>query len=51
MCQCHGSQFDVTSGSVISGPAVEALNTYEVREIGGDIQIRVGNGAASTGVY
>ena len=22
MCQCHGSKFDVTTGAVVSGPAV-----------------------------
>jgi len=41
MCQCHGSKFDISSGAVISGPANEPLNVYEVREVDGDIQIRV----------
>jgi catalase len=27
-CPCHGSQFDVTSGAVVRGPAREALPTY-----------------------
>jgi 3-phenylpropionate/trans-cinnamate dioxygenase ferredoxin component len=40
MCQCHGSRFDVTTGAVISGPAMRALNVYEVREIEGRIQVR-----------
>jgi 3-phenylpropionate/trans-cinnamate dioxygenase ferredoxin subunit len=40
MCQCHGSRFDVTSGAVINGPATEALNTYEVQDEQGTIQIR-----------
>ena len=40
MCQCHGSRFDITTGAVISGPATEPLNGYEVREVDGDIQIR-----------
>ncbi len=40
MCQCHGSRYDVTTGAVIAGPATEALDTYEVREIDGNIQIR-----------
>ena len=40
-CQCHGSQFDVTSGAVLHGPATKALNTYEVREENGQIQVRV----------
>ena len=41
MCQCDGSQFDVTSGGVLRGPATLALATYEVREQGGEIQVRV----------
>jgi nitrite reductase/ring-hydroxylating ferredoxin subunit len=40
MCQCHGSRFDVTTGAVINGPAMEPLNTYEVQEVDGEIQIR-----------
>ena len=40
MCQCHGSRFDVTTGAVINGPATEALNVYEVREVAGSIQVR-----------
>ena len=40
MCQCHGSRFDVTTGAVIDGPAVEPLNVYEVQEVDGEIQIR-----------
>ena len=40
MCQCHGSRFDMTTGGVINGPATEPLNTYEVQEADGSIQIR-----------
>ena len=40
MCPCHGSQYDVTSGAVLRGPATEALETYEVCEQDGTIQIR-----------
>lgn len=40
MCQCHGSRFDITTGAVVSGPATEALNVYEVQEVDGSIQIR-----------
>jgi nitrite reductase/ring-hydroxylating ferredoxin subunit len=41
MCQCHGSQYDITSGAVLRGPATEPLATYEVRERTGKIQVRV----------
>ena len=40
MCQCHGSQFDVTTGAVLRGPATKPLATYEVREEDGEIQMR-----------
>jgi nitrite reductase/ring-hydroxylating ferredoxin subunit len=38
MSQCDGSQFDVTSGAVLRGPAKAPLKLYEVREQGGKIQ-------------
>ena len=41
MCQCHGSRFDVTTGSVMNGPATRPLSVYEIHETGGEIQIRV----------
>ena len=39
-CQCHGSEFDVTTGAVLSGPASQPLTGYEVRVIDGSIRIR-----------
>jgi nitrite reductase/ring-hydroxylating ferredoxin subunit len=39
MCQCHGSRFDLVTGSVLEGPATAALRVHEVQEIDGDIQI------------
>jgi len=41
LCQCHGSRFDVLTGSVINGPATEALNVYAVQEVEGSVQVRV----------
>ena len=41
MCQCHGSRFDIATGAVVSGPATDALNVYEVQEVEDGIQIRV----------
>ena len=40
MCQCHGSRFDIATGTVIDGTAVKALDVYEVQEVEGAIQIR-----------
>lgn len=41
MCQCHGSRFDVTTGTVIAGPATQALTVYAVREVDGAVSVRV----------
>jgi nitrite reductase/ring-hydroxylating ferredoxin subunit len=41
MCQCHGSRFDIATGAVLRGPATQPLNGYAVREVDGEIQIRV----------
>jgi nitrite reductase/ring-hydroxylating ferredoxin subunit len=40
MCQCHGSRFDITTGTVINGPATEPLRVYEAAEVHGEIQVR-----------
>ena len=40
MCQCHGSEFDVTTGAVVSGPAARPLNVYEVRVADGSVRVR-----------
>jgi 3-phenylpropionate/trans-cinnamate dioxygenase ferredoxin subunit len=41
MCQCHGSQFDITTGAVHRGPAMTALTVYEAGEVDGLVQIRL----------
>lgn len=40
MCQCHGSRFDITTGTVINGPATEPLVVYEVQEVEGNVRLR-----------
>jgi nitrite reductase/ring-hydroxylating ferredoxin subunit len=40
MCQCHGSEFDVTTGAVVSGPAARPLNVHEVRVADGAVRVR-----------
>jgi 3-phenylpropionate/trans-cinnamate dioxygenase ferredoxin component len=39
MCQCHGSEWDITTGAVRHGPATKPLHRYRVREVDADIQI------------
>jgi len=31
ICPCHGSEFDVTTGERLAGPARRSLRTYSVR--------------------
>ena len=39
-CPCHGSEFDVTNGEVLRGPAREPVGAYEVRAEGGNLEIK-----------
>ena len=41
ICPCHGSEFDVTSGDVLRGPAREPVGVYELRAEGGSLEIKV----------
>ncbi|HEX5466581.1 MAG TPA: non-heme iron oxygenase ferredoxin subunit [Candidatus Limnocylindrales bacterium] len=38
-CACHGSQFDVTSGEVIRGPAERPVRPHRVEVEGSDLLI------------
>jgi len=40
MCQCHGPEFDITTGAVIRGPARHPLPVYETQVTGGHVGIR-----------
>lgn len=40
-CPCHGSQFDVTTGNVLNGPATLPVGSYEVSEEGGELRIGI----------
>jgi nitrite reductase/ring-hydroxylating ferredoxin subunit len=40
-CACHGSEFDVTSGDVLGGPAMEPVDSYEVTVEGDDIRVEL----------
>ena len=38
-CACHGSEFDVTTGEVLEGPAEDSVNTWTVRTDGDDLVV------------
>ena len=40
MCQCHGSEFDITTGTVVHGPAPWPLTVHDVQVVDGNIRIR-----------
>jgi nitrite reductase/ring-hydroxylating ferredoxin subunit len=40
ICPCHGSEFDVTSGEVLRGPAREPVGSYEARVEGSSLEIK-----------
>jgi 3-phenylpropionate/trans-cinnamate dioxygenase ferredoxin subunit len=40
-CPCHGSQFDVTTGAVLRGPAKDPVESYSIRAEDNAIQIEV----------
>jgi len=40
-CPCHGSQFNVTTGEVLRGPAREAVPSYPVRLEDNALQVEV----------
>jgi nitrite reductase/ring-hydroxylating ferredoxin subunit/uncharacterized membrane protein len=40
-CACHGSQFDLTDGSVIRGPATAGQPAFETRETEGRLEVRL----------
>ena len=41
VCPCHGSEFDVRTGDVLTPPALEPLPIYEAREDGGALLVRL----------
>ena len=40
-CPCHGSEFDVTTGEVLRGPARAPVRSYPVRIEDGLLQVEV----------
>jgi nitrite reductase/ring-hydroxylating ferredoxin subunit len=40
-CMCHGSEFDVTTGDVLGGPATEPVQTFELAVEGDELKIGI----------
>ena len=40
ICPRHGARFSLESGDALSPPAYEPLRIFEVREVGGRIEVR-----------
>lgn len=40
-CGCHGAQFDVSTGKVLSLPAPTDLATYETKVENGDVYVKI----------
>src|SRR3970040_1485501 len=38
-CPCHGSQFDVTTGQAVQGPATDPVGVVEMRAEDGELQV------------
>jgi cytochrome P450/nitrite reductase/ring-hydroxylating ferredoxin subunit len=47
VCPCHGSEFDVRTGDVLTPPALEPLPIYEAREEDGELLVRLAPPAAA----
>jgi cytochrome P450/nitrite reductase/ring-hydroxylating ferredoxin subunit len=41
VCPCHGSEFDVRTGDVLTPPALDPLPIYEARVDGGAVHVRL----------
>jgi nitrite reductase/ring-hydroxylating ferredoxin subunit len=39
ICPCHGSEFDVRTGEVLSGPATEAVRSFQVLVEDGSVKV------------
>lgn len=41
VCNCHGSEFDLRTGMVMAPPADTPILTYQVRNVGGNVEIEM----------
>ena len=43
-CPCHGSKFSLRDGSVLQGPATAPQPAFDVRESGGQVEVKLAGG-------
>jgi len=48
-CPCHGSQFDVTNGALLRGPATTGIDAYELEVAGDELALKLPEEASETG--
>jgi naphthalene 1,2-dioxygenase system ferredoxin subunit len=41
-CPLHAGRFDVKTGAATAPPCVDAIKTYEVRQVGDELQVKLG---------
>ena len=41
VCPCHGSVFDLRTGEALTGPALESVRTFAVREADGGVEVEL----------
>lgn len=41
VCYCHSAEFDLKTGAVVSGPATDPIELYEIRAVEGELQVSV----------
>lgn len=42
ICRAHGASFDVRTGQVLGGPAIQPVSRFDVRTRDGRVEIRIG---------
>ena len=47
-CPWHGARFDVRTGAVVQGPATDALETFAVRVVDGEVYVGPRHAVART---
>ncbi|HEY1798488.1 MAG TPA: non-heme iron oxygenase ferredoxin subunit [Stellaceae bacterium] len=41
-CPLHAGRFDVKTGTATAPPCIDAIKTYEIRQVGDELQVKLG---------